>query len=188
MGCGIHVGLSLVQTSAMAADCCGVGKTTIDKLPDDVLLEAFGLYLGDESPYKHWKIDEWHTLVHVCRRWRHLVFASPRCLNLRLCCTTGRPVVRKMLDIWPALPIEIRSDLADRHLGGARQHRRRAQHPHRVHYVSVVDFLGRDREGESLAAAMQPFPELTYLDRPYSSSSASAVRPPIRVDLCKRSD
>ena len=45
-------------------------------------------------------------MVHVCQRWRYLVFGSPRRLYLQLFCTQTRPV-RKMLDIWPALPIVI---------------------------------------------------------------------------------
>ena len=44
---------------------------------------------------------EWETLVHVCRRWRCIVFGSPHRLCLRLICTEGKPA-RKMLDIWPA--------------------------------------------------------------------------------------
>ena len=53
----------------------------------------------------HWR---WHiVLVHVCRRWRHIVFTSSGRLNLRLICTAGRPV-RKYLDCWPpTLPIAI---------------------------------------------------------------------------------
>jgi hypothetical protein len=35
------------------------------------------------------------------------VFAAPRCPGLRLVCTT-RTRVKEMLDIWPALPIELR--------------------------------------------------------------------------------
>jgi hypothetical protein len=50
-----------------------------------------------------WK---WHTLVHVCQRWRQIVFASPRRLNLQILCTHGTPV-RKNLGIWPAFPIAI---------------------------------------------------------------------------------
>ena len=51
-------------------------------------------------------LEAWITLVHVCQRWRGLVFASPRRLNLRLVCTRGKPV-REMLDIWPTLPIVV---------------------------------------------------------------------------------
>ncbi|KAI0287738.1 hypothetical protein BC826DRAFT_740434 [Russula brevipes] len=73
---------------------------TIGSLPDNVLLEVFCLYTEDEF------IEAWITLVHVCQRWRNIVFASPRRLNLRLLCDYGKPV-RAMLDIWPALPISI---------------------------------------------------------------------------------
>jgi len=65
-------------------------QTTIDALPDDVLLETFELYLdkdnADEFDGGH-DYDGWQTLVHVCRRWRCIVFASPRRLDLKLYCT-----------------------------------------------------------------------------------------------------
>ncbi|KAH9972672.1 hypothetical protein BJV74DRAFT_799030 [Russula compacta] len=67
-------------------------------LPDDVLLEVFSIYVDKACE------EEWLTLVHVCRRWRSVVFASPRRLDLQLLCTPKRPV-REMLNIWPALPI-----------------------------------------------------------------------------------
>jgi hypothetical protein len=38
-----------VQTSTMAADCCGVGQATIDKLTDDALLEIFDFYLKEDQ-------------------------------------------------------------------------------------------------------------------------------------------
>ena len=81
---------------------------TIDVFPDSVLLETFEFYLGkddaDEIDYHH-NYDGWQTLVHVCRRWRCIVFASPRRLDLKLYCTRQRSVNFKMLDIWTALPI-----------------------------------------------------------------------------------
>jgi hypothetical protein len=52
------------------------------------------------------EVEAWHTLVHVCRRWRTLVFASPRRLNLKISCTNETRVKEK-LDVWPALPIVI---------------------------------------------------------------------------------
>lgn len=45
-------------------------------------------------------------MVHVCRRWRHLIFASPLHLNLTLVCSLRRRS-RKSLDIWPPFPIAI---------------------------------------------------------------------------------
>jgi len=78
-----------------------VEDPTIDLLPDNVLLEIFKVYVN-QAP----RTQEWHALVHVCRRWRNIVFASPRRLDLRLLCTTKTPV-RARLAIWPAFPIAI---------------------------------------------------------------------------------
>ena len=83
------------------ADWCDVGQVTIDKLPDDALLYVFYFYVAQAS-----EVEAWHKLVHVCQRWRILVFGSPRRLNLRIACT-GRTLVNEKLDIWPALPIVI---------------------------------------------------------------------------------
>jgi len=44
--------------------------------------------------------------MQVCRRWRHVVFGSPRRLDLRLVCTRTTPVSR-LLDIWPPFPITV---------------------------------------------------------------------------------
>jgi len=83
---------------------------TIDALPDNVLLQTFEFYLSkddaDNFDYDH-NYDGWQTLVHVCGRWRCIVFASPRRLDLKLCCTPQRSVNSKALDIWPTLPIVI---------------------------------------------------------------------------------
>jgi len=77
---------------------------TISELPDDVLLEIFGVYLD----HQHGNEDAWHVLVHVCGRWRCLVFASPRHLHLRLLFMYQRSV-KEALDVWPELPIAIRA-------------------------------------------------------------------------------
>lgn len=68
-------------------------------LPDEALLEIFDFYL-----YGNERIDGWHPLVHVCRKWRNVIFGSPRRLNLHLYCTANKPV-KEMLDIWPPFPI-----------------------------------------------------------------------------------
>ena len=81
----------------------------IDVLPDDVLLEIFDFYV-DVTISHGQEIQEWQSLVHVCRRWRTLVFRSPRRLNLRLLCTPETPV-RDTLDVWPALSLIIRGDM-----------------------------------------------------------------------------
>src|SRR5579863_7048677 len=94
-------GASVFQLLATTANCCDVGYVTIDELPEDVLLEIFSFYVDEAT-----RTEDWHTLVHVCRRWRDVVISSPRRLDLRLLCTTRRPV-RARLDVWPAFPIVI---------------------------------------------------------------------------------
>jgi hypothetical protein len=68
-------------------------------LPDVILLEIFDFYRKGHD-YLLRAVWEWPLLVRVCRRWRQVVFASPRRLNLR---THGTPV--RNLGIWPAFPI-----------------------------------------------------------------------------------
>ena len=86
---------------------------TIDVLPDDVLLMIFDFYLVryqdpdfSELYFKlhhvKRKIESWQSLVHVCRRWRGLVFGSPRRLNLQLCYIPGTSAKKS---VWPALPL-----------------------------------------------------------------------------------
>ncbi|KAI0285569.1 hypothetical protein BC826DRAFT_118033 [Russula brevipes] len=137
----------------------------IDDLPDDALLGIFDFYLDDKNPNDIYSADKWHTLVHVCRWWRSVVFSSPRRLDLRLLCTGDRSGTA-MLDIWPALPIEIYYD----HDGGAwetgpntwqKNMIAALEHPDRVRHISIINF---QRGWDALAGAMQvPFPELTYL-------------------------
>ena len=44
--------------------------------------------------------------MHICRKWRRIVFASQRALQLRLLFTHGTPVL-KTLDCWPTLSIVV---------------------------------------------------------------------------------
>ena len=99
-------------TSMAVADGGDVGQVTIDMLPDDVLLDIFDFCLK-EPPYfiQDWshtrsysRTRTWQKLVHVCRRWRDVVFQSPRRLDLQICCTTSTPV-KEMPNIWPTLPL-----------------------------------------------------------------------------------
>ena len=79
----------------------------IDPLPDDVFLEVFDLCLRDPTEYPAQRTRKWITLVHVCRRWRRIIFSSPRRLDLYLACICGTPV-RQNLIYWPLiLPLVI---------------------------------------------------------------------------------
>ena len=44
--------------------------------------------------------------MHICRKWRAIVFVSHKTLQIRLFCTHGTPVL-KTLDRWPELPIVV---------------------------------------------------------------------------------
>jgi hypothetical protein len=79
---------------------------TIEILPDNVLLEIFDVYRIVDVQSLRGRPWRWHKLVHVCRSWRQVVFASPRRLDLLLSCSYGTPV-RKLLDCWPPLPLAI---------------------------------------------------------------------------------
>ena len=74
-------------------------QVTIESVSDEFLLNIFRCFL-DISP------RDWPRLVHTCRKWRRITFASQGSLHLRLFCTHGTPV-RKSLNCWPALPIVV---------------------------------------------------------------------------------
>jgi len=140
-------------------------RVTIDALPDDVLLETFEFHLGKDNP--DWVFaddghdyDGWQTLVHVCCRWRWIVFTSPRRLDLKLYCTPQRPANPKTLDIWPALPIVVfsrtmhsKEDVTNV-IAALRQHNRVCK----IYYNPFQDSLL-----EEFAAIDEPFPALTSL-------------------------
>ena len=138
-------------------------------LLDDVLLEIFDFYRMIHYTCPHWPscLDpchewNWRVLVHVCRRWRQIIFNSPRRLNLRIFCTYGTPV-RKNLGIWPDFPIDLHLfspryiDLKDEDNAIAA-----LEHRDRLYAVSLFG------TGEQLATIaeevmQEPFPVLTHL-------------------------
>ncbi len=131
----------------------------IDLLPDDILLEIFDFCMDDPLYVVKTEIEAWKSLVHVCRRWRNVVFGSPHRLNLRLVCTSKTPA-RDTLDVWPALPLLIQGDVflssgADDIIVAFGQSNR----------VCEVELSGfEDRQLDRVLAAMQvPFPQLTML-------------------------
>jgi len=143
----------------LTTEFCGIGlpKVTIGTVPDDVLLEIFFFY-GNAAE----RTEEWHTLVHVCRRWRHVAFSSPRHLQLRLLCTAKTPV-RKMLHIWPALSVIVHNSGDIKSLtDGADNIMAALEYPDRICRISLgavpMSLLER-----FIAIMKYPFPELTSL-------------------------
>ena len=148
----------------------------IDILPDDVLLGIFDFYVNNRRSHEDKTgIEKWQLLIHVCRRWRTLVLASPRRLNLQLFCTPDTPA-SDTLDIWPALPlivwgaIRLNTDNIIAALKGS----------NRVYQVNLWRLTGWQLE-IVLAATQVPFPELTALGL-FSNGEAMPVIPDSFLD------
>jgi F-box-like len=142
-------------------------RVTIGKLPDNVLLEIFVCVVGPQVDYCT-AIDEprhheggWCTLAHVCKRWRSVVLSSPRRLDLRLFCTNRRPV-KKLLDIWPPLPVYIYAyhPAGKSQLRGVNNIVAALKQQNRVWGIEI---WGIPNSLLKKSVAMKPFPALTRL-------------------------
>ena len=137
---------------------------SVDMLPDDVLLEIFDFHVNEYSDedlnFDVFKlvVEQWQRLAHVCRRWRSVVFGSPRRLNLRLVCTPRTPATT--LDLWPSLPLFIqdsvnRTEDVDEIIAVL-------ERKDRVVEINIL-FVDCSNLENVLAAMQAPFPELTSL-------------------------
>ena len=148
----------------------------INVLFNDVLLLIFEFYMDedeDEDPdiylfrSKKQEIEVWQTLVHVCRRWRSIIFGSPRSLNLRLVCT-DKTLVEK-INVWPPLRVMVYgSRFSPSRLDNiiaALEHNDRISDLMVDHYsIPVLEKI--------LAVMRQPFPALTTLKLELSSEAS----------------
>ena len=124
-------------------------------LPDVALLEIFDFYVDGYGA----ETEGWHTLVHVCRKWRNVVFGSPRRLKLRLACTASTPV-RETIDAWPPLPILVTS--FKHWTWGVDNIIAALEHNDRICEVIFDDIPSSEME-KLFAAMQQPFPALENL-------------------------
>ena len=138
----------------------GKSDGTINMLHDDALLEMFDSYRKLVSCHNGmWK---WQTLLHVCRRWRHITLASPQYLNLRIACNPRTPT-RKLLDIWPPFPISVSgfpwnwadSRCKDNIIAALERH-------DRVFRIDLSDIPSAEL-GQIASTMEEPFPALTHL-------------------------
>jgi len=142
----------------------------IGVLPDDVLVEIFNFYVKIRT-FRYWKFplrNTWHTLVHVCCRWRYLVFSSPHYLNLQLEYEGHRPM-SEVPGVWPVLPVilgprpsEFNNPESDQQLDNMVA-ALESEHYDRIRQIYINNMT--QSLWERFAAAMQkPFPELTHLE------------------------
>jgi hypothetical protein len=140
-------------------------------LPDEVLLEIFAISV-DEDYFEEYMMRAWQPLVHVCHRWRSVVFGSPRRLNLRLDCT-GKTRVRDTLDVWPALPLVICAAVSETNVDDIVAV---LEHADRVKDIDLKFLKRLPFKLEKVLAAMQgPFPELTDLQLWWSGAKPVPV-------------
>jgi hypothetical protein len=136
-------------------------------LSDDILLEIFDFYVDEvlSEDFEQQRIEEWIRLAHVCRRWRSVVFQSPRRLNLRLLCTHKSPTM-DTLDAWPPFPLIIRDvdNIFDDESLSVDNIIAALEHNDRVCQIQLNCFSSSELEHVTDSAAMlKPFPELSYL-------------------------
>ena len=93
----------LQYPSLSRANVLGAGpisqQVMIEMISEDVLLDIFHHYLHASPQF-------WHTLTHVCQKWRRLILTSPLGLRLRLYCTYGTPVLQ-ILRYLPPFPVVV---------------------------------------------------------------------------------
>ena len=133
----------------------------INVLPDDVLLRIFD-FNADMSLSSYGSrrgIEAWQSLLHVCRRWRSLVFESLPRLNLRLYCAPETPT-KDALDVWSALPLTVWGQMT---VSGTESIIAALKQSNRVREVSLFDIIAARKLEQVLAATQVPFLELTHL-------------------------
>ena len=155
-----------VQRPATPADGYDVCPAPIDILPDEALLEIFDNYVHEANMN-----NGWMTLVHVCRRWRNVVFGSPCRLNLQLVCSDKTPV-RSSLGIWPPLPTVI-----TQHFYPARDMDNILAALEHVDRISrIILYYVPSAQMEKVRSEMQgPFPALTHLQLFWPKRSLDAT-------------
>ncbi|KAH8994368.1 hypothetical protein EDB86DRAFT_2926302, partial [Lactarius hatsudake] len=132
---------------------------TINILPDDILLEIFAFCLRDPrtslDSMRHMRV--WQRLVHVCQRWRRIIYASPRRLDLHLCCSNNMPFRKlKNLGLWRDFPLAVVFFMSK----GQDDLIAALEHPGRVRriFTMYADVF------EVVKAMRVPFPALTHLE------------------------
>ena len=110
----------------------------------------------------------WKKLTDVCQRWRHIIFASPRFLNLHLLCTDKTPT-RTSLNIWPQFPIILQSNRSELDNEGQDNIIAALEQHDRVIQINLYCLP------ETFSAVIQkPFPVLKYL-RLFSADEIAPV-------------
>jgi hypothetical protein len=153
----------------------------IDILPDNVLLEIFRFCLIEPTEFPVQRAaSNWQTLIHVCQRWRRIVFGSPRQLNLSLKCSDRIPV-RKNLGFWPAtLPLTLDYSPRGDHIRVTPENEDNVvaalEHPKRLQHIAIHGPHSLIRT--AVTVMRKSFPALIHLDL-YSNANNFSSRFPV---------
>ena len=136
-------------------------------VPDVALIENFDFYVtkaldSASIPYgDNKKREAWNRLAQVCRKWRDIVFGSPRRLNVRIFFHVWRSL-RAMLYTWPPLPIDIWVSDIDLRYRGVRNIVAALRQNDRINKIEVCGSSKFHLE-QAFGAMQKPFPYLTEL-------------------------
>ena len=126
-------------------------------LPDNTLLEIFDFYRLDAEGRSRGRPWKWYRLAHVCQGWRHVIYMSPRRLDLQILCKSGKPV-EHVLRAWPALPLIVGFNANSKSKSLPKNVVIALRHPDRV---CRIDLSVPTPISQSIADVMQvPFPTL----------------------------
>ncbi|KAH9020971.1 hypothetical protein EDB84DRAFT_549949 [Lactarius hengduanensis] len=133
---------------------------TIDILPDDIFLEIFAICLSNpyEHPAGHMRL--WQRLVHVCQRWRQIIYGSPRNFDLHLYCSncSNGTSFGEGLSLWPEFPLILEYCIMEDQYDLIAA----LEDPDRVRRVDLI--ISSPEVVEVVAAMEAPFPALTHLE------------------------
>ena len=173
-------GIISLRLLADSMQCTAGQAITIGDLPDDLLLHIFDFYVFRDQDLRFIlfgrkeEIESWKSLVHVCQRWRGLVFASIRRLNLQLYCTPATSA-RMSLDVWPALPLLIEAGVSQTPVDNVIAE---LKHSDRIRHIKIYLDGYTTQQIEKIWTTMQvPFPELTALYLGHEDPSCVPVLP-----------
>jgi hypothetical protein len=155
-------------------------RVTIGSLCDDALIEIFHFYRSFTIEYggrpQSW-YRNWHKLVHVCQRWRFVLFGYPRTFDLQILCTAKAPA-RKLLNVWPAFPLNIYFHPMSRNLIPKENLDNliaALEHTDRVSEVDIT-FPPGPLWDQVVAVMQEPFPAMTHLS--FRTSSGRGLHLP----------
>jgi hypothetical protein len=153
---------------------------TIDHLPGEVLLEIFDHYLGNfygQTSLRVWSNNNgWFKLAHVCHKWRCIVLASPRRLQVMLFFAESTPTRAAVLECpsLAHLPIVVDYSRIVWNAGAQTRLISALRYPNRVVRITIN---GSCKNFDKICKALDlPLPALTSLELHNMKGNVEPIR------------